>query len=112
VGRRGRLALGIRRSPASGRAGADARTARPLEDQWRLAELTFEQVKVNGKTQSQWAKDVGVTQPYASYLVKIGARYNGVIDRPTFANAYAEAQGMPVDRVERREDPSWAILRS
>jgi hypothetical protein len=71
-------------------------------DQWELAELSWEQTQ-QGVTQEQWAKDIETTQQHVSCLVRIAKKYNQVVDRPTFANAYAEAKGLPVDRVERRE---------
>ena len=82
-------------------------------DQWRLAELTAE-VLGGGKSTRDWASDIGVSHVHVSYLAKVWDAYgvNPVNARPTFANAYAEAKGMPIDRDERRLREAVSNLRS
>jgi len=73
-------------------------------DQWRLAELTAE-VLAGGKSTREWAEDVGVSHNHVAVLARVW-KVNAVIpdyNRPAFADAYAEAKGMPVDRTERRQ---------
>jgi len=88
-------------------AVAEARrlVKRSEEDQWRLAELTWEQVKEAGKSQRQWAEDVGVSAAHVNYLAGIWETYrvHQVNDRPAFRDAYAEVKGLPVDAAERRQ---------
>lgn len=73
-------------------AVTEARTLvrRSEDDQWRLAELTWEQVEA-GKSRAQWAKDISVTRSHANRLYLIWARWGEyrVPDRPSFAEAYA-----------------------
>jgi hypothetical protein len=81
-------------------------------DQWRLAELTSE-VLAAGRTTREWAADIGCSAQHASMLNRVWL-VNQVYresDRPTFANAYAEAKGMPVDRSERREREAISNIR-
>lgn len=80
-------------------------------DQRRLAELTWEQVDA-GVTMTKWAEDVGVSQPYVSWLVRIWEKYSQVIERPKFADAYATVKGMPTDRTERRQAEATATVRN
>lgn len=76
---------------------------RSEEDQWRLAELTWHAVEEDGKSQNQWAKDIGVSQPHASILFSVWRRwgYSEPISRPKFSEAYLAAK-------ERVEDPTDA----
>lgn len=87
------------------KAVAEARQLikRSEADQWRLAELTSE-VLAGGKSTREWAADVGVSQAHVVFLGKIWTAHGDypVIDRPAFADAYAEAKGMNPDRSERR----------
>lgn len=74
-------------------------------DQWRLAELTWQQVKENNKRQVDWAADVGISQAYVSKLCLIWETFGHIPEnkRPRFTEGYAEASGMPADRQRRRE---------
>jgi hypothetical protein len=78
---------------------------RSEEDQWRLAQLTWEQVKEAGKSQRQWAEDIDVSEGHARFMVKVWATYGAypVRTRPPFRDAYAEAKGLPVDAADRRQ---------
>jgi hypothetical protein len=73
-------------------AVAEARqlVKRSEEDQWRLAELTWEQVEA-GKSAAQWARDIGVSATHAKTLRRIwkNDRHLDVDERPPFAEAYA-----------------------
>lgn len=82
-------------------------------DQWRLAELTWEQTKRDGVATRKWADDVGVSQPYVVKLAQIWEAHgdNPVIARPAFADAYAEARGLPLERSDRRVREAAATLR-
>lgn len=81
-------------------------------DQWRLAELTWEQTQA-GVTLRQWAEDVGVSHVYVSKLAKVWEAHGGnvVNSRPAFCDAYAEAQGLPLERSDRRIREAAATLR-
>lgn len=46
-----------------------------------------------------------------TYLRKTWAIHRVNSDRPSFADAYAEAKGMPVDRAERREMEAVSNIR-
>jgi hypothetical protein len=78
---------------------------RSEEDQWRLAELTWEQVSQGGHSMQSWADDIEVSKAHAGFLSKVWEKYGvyPVDDRPPFRDAYAEAKGMPVDAAERRQ---------
>jgi hypothetical protein len=73
-------------------AVAEARTLvkRSEEDQWRLAELTWEQI-ARGATRKQWAKDVGLSPQYVGSLVSVWDRSSEVqaLNRPPFNEAMA-----------------------
>lgn len=84
---------------------------RSEEDQWRLAELTWQALHEDGKTQAEWAKDIGTGQPHVAKLAKVWERYSQGINRPAFRDAYAEAKGLPVDPHERREMEDQATVR-
>lgn len=86
---------------------------RSEEDQWRLAELTWEQVNEGGHSMQSWADDIKVSKAHAVFLTKVWEAYSGypVTDRPKFADAYAEAKGMPVERQERREAEAMSNIR-
>jgi Family of unknown function (DUF6192) len=63
-------------------------------DQWRLAQLTYEQVKA-GKSRRQWAQDIGVSADHAERLYAVWAHWGmpprgGT--RPKFSEAYAMAR--------------------
>lgn len=74
-------------------AVSEARTLvkRSDEDQWRLAQLTWEQVKA-GKSRAQWARDIGVGVDHAEDLYAIWNRWKGVDPphRPRFNSALEE----------------------
>lgn len=78
------------------KAVSEARTLvkRSEADQWRLAELTWEQVET-GKSRREWAEDIGVGTTYAGYLYQVWARWHGraVSKRPAFNEAYNEVRG-------------------
>jgi hypothetical protein len=73
-------------------AVAEARrlVRRSEEDQWRLAELTWEQVEA-GRSRRQWAQDIGVSADTTERLYKVWARWSAdnVGTRPRFADAWA-----------------------
>src|SRR5215813_11835152 len=48
---------------------------RSEEDQWRLAELTWEQIEA-GRSKSQWGRDIGVSEAEVRRLYKIWNRWN------------------------------------
>ena len=84
---------------------------RSEEDQWRLAELTWQAVHEHGKTQREWATDIGRSAATVNIWAKIWDVYRVNTERPPFADAYAEAKGLPVDRTERRHAEARANLR-
>ena len=79
-------------------AVAEARqlVKRSEEDQWRLAELTWEQVET-GKSQRQWAKDIGVSPSHSRYLYKVWAEFGAHRDAQSFAEAYNAMLGRDSD---------------
>lgn len=88
-------------------AVSEARTLvrRSEEDQWRLAELTWETIE-DGSSRRRWAEDIEVTHTHVNTLYNVWVRHGGnqVSTRPKFADAYAAAKGMPIDRSERRRN--------
>jgi hypothetical protein len=73
-------------------AVAEARqlVKRSEEDQWRLAQLTYEQVRQGGITRQRWADDVGIKSlRYVSSLATVWERYGGqhLPSRPSFPDA-------------------------
>ncbi len=66
---------------------------RSEEDQWRLAELTWQNVRPQGDaTRRQWADDVELSASYVGYLARVWDQY-GVQQlhrRPTFSDALAK----------------------
>jgi hypothetical protein len=62
---------------------------RSEEDQWRLAELTFDVVEA-GSTRMAWASDVGISRSHAGRLYHIWRRWGDVRTdtRPRFLDAY------------------------
>lgn len=71
-------------------AVAEARTLvkRSENDQWRLAELTWDQIEA-GATRSQWAKDTGVSIAHVARYYRIWARWGFDLEvRPSFNEAY------------------------
>jgi hypothetical protein len=74
-------------------------------DQWRLAELTHEQIEA-GKTRAQWAKDIGVAASHVGRLYKIWVRWGlqPTAERPPFNEAYRMIS-------ERVDDPTEAQAR-
>ena len=83
---------------------------RSEEDQWRLAQLTFEQVG-SGRTAQDWAQDIGIRPVHAMFLRRVWSNHRSDTALPRFADAYAEAKGMPLDRIERRENEAVARIR-
>ena len=71
-------------------AVAEARTLvkRSEEDQWRLAQLTHEQVE-RGISQNKWARDIGVARSWAQTLYKVWDQWGGqaLATRPSFSDA-------------------------
>lgn len=61
---------------------------------WRLAELTFEQVE-GGTSRRQWARDVGVSHTHVNRLYQVWKFYGGnqVSTRPPWHYAYEEVRG-------------------
>lgn len=72
-------------------AEAQRLVKRSEADQWRLAELTWEQVEA-GKTRTQWAEDIGVHMSYAGRLYLVWEQWLDVVytERPSFAEAYGQ----------------------
>jgi len=60
---------------------------RSEDDQYRLAELTWEQVE-GGIAKKQWARDIGRSPKYVRVLYKVWAEYGGGDTRPPFSEAY------------------------
>lgn len=62
---------------------------RSEEDQWRLAQLTWEQLE-GGVKAAQWANDIGVSNSYAYRLYKMWQRQSDSDDvhKPKFSEAY------------------------
>jgi hypothetical protein len=75
-------------------AVTEARTLvkRSEDDQWRLAELTWEQVQA-GKSRRQWAKDIGIHNSTAVRLYQIWERFGADPDQHSFAEAYDVVHG-------------------
>src|SRR5262252_1685362 len=85
-------------------AVTEARTliTRAEEDQWRLAQLTWEQTRQNDVTIRQWASDIGMKSvSYVGSLARLWERHRGDSLRPPFPEAmlavhrpceYADAQ--------------------
>jgi len=72
-------------------AVAEARrlVKRSEEDQWRLAQLTYEQVE-GGTSHRQWARDIGVAHSTVGYWREMWKRWGSgrLGDRPSFPEAY------------------------
>jgi hypothetical protein len=64
---------------------------RSEEDQWRLAQLTYEQVET-GISRRQWERDTGMSHKRVQVLYRVWERWGGAAapDRPEFGEAYAE----------------------
>jgi hypothetical protein len=71
------------------KAVAEARQLRKRseEDQWRLAQLTYEQVE-SGVTRTRWAEDIGYSSPHAGRLYTVWQQYGDRADRPSFYECY------------------------
>src|SRR5438270_13341168 len=72
-------------------------------DLWRLAELTWMEIRPQGKaTQREWAKDVGLALSYVNNLASVWQRHRVLPanKRPRFADALVQAKGFesPADR--------------
>jgi hypothetical protein len=78
---------------------------RTEQDHWRLAEITYEQVRDKGVTLRQWASDIGTSHVHVHFLVKVWDDWGGkpLTERPAWADAYAHAQGRPSDPDERSQ---------
>jgi hypothetical protein len=90
------------------KAVAEARrlVSRSEEDQWRLAELTWQQVE-DGKTRQQWARDVGVHPSTTGRWYKMWVRWGGLADqqlRPPFAEAWEVITGAAVATEQHGSD--------
>ena len=72
-------------------AVAEARrlVKRSEEDQWRLAELTWQQLQA-GYTQQQWADDIGMPRRTVRRYAAIWERFRASMARPTFSEAIVE----------------------
>src|SRR5437867_3647381 len=77
-----------------GDAVKEARTLvkRSEGDQWRLAQLTWEQVEA-GKTRNLWASDIGISASHAARLYQVWAKWHNRSTRPTFRDAMDEVMG-------------------
>lgn len=64
---------------------------RSKEDQWRLAQLTWEQVQAH-VTRAQWAQDVGLHPTYVGRLYSLWNKWRTYTEssRPDFNEAYLE----------------------
>jgi hypothetical protein len=64
---------------------------RSEDDQWRLAQLTYEQVET-GITRVQWAQDIGVSSRSVTSYYRIWERFGSTTgsDRPRFTDAWVE----------------------
>jgi hypothetical protein len=79
-------------------AVAEARTLikRSEEDQWRLAQLTYENAAPKGRNGkhllSEWAANVGIDPTYAGRLYNLWESYGqlDLVQRPKFHEAYNE----------------------
>jgi len=85
---------------------------RSEDDQWRLAQLTYEQGQ-QGVSQRQWAADIGVTKTHVYCLNAVWKRFGGLSrdQRPTYAEAYSmarEGAGTP-EEARRSTDEHQAI---
>ncbi len=70
---------------------------------WKAAELIAAEL-ADGKTQTQLAKEIGKSQNHVSIMNRVWALYNQVVERPPFAEAYAEAKKSETARdAEQRE---------
>lgn len=79
---------------------------RTEDDQWRLAELSW-QVVDGGRSRRRWAADIGVSHVHVGRLVTVWEWYGGnpVTGRPAFAEAYHHArQGR---QPQTAEQASW-----
>jgi hypothetical protein len=76
-------------------AVAEARqlVKRSEDDQWRLAELTWEQVE-RGKTRTQWAQDIGISDHWAGTLYRVWEAWSASASerRPPFSEAWRAFQ--------------------
>lgn len=80
---------------------------RSSTDQWRLAELTYEQLE-KGVTAKQWADDIKVTTSYVYRLFKIWQLHSlsDDVHKPKFSEAYNEvspASARPTQSETREE---------
>lgn len=96
-------------------AVAEARTLvkRSEQDQWRLADLTWEQVKA-GKSRAQWANDIGVSVTHSQNLARLGERWEPTpgVDRPPFSEAYAAVRNPGYVEQGRAQGEARATIRS
>jgi hypothetical protein len=74
-------------------AVTEARTLvkRSETDQWRLAELTWEQVN-SGISQGQWARDTGMARSHVQYLFRVWRDRPRAASLPNFSDAYVAAR--------------------
>jgi transposase len=101
------------------KAVAEARrlVSRSEEDQWRLAELTWQQVE-GGTSRNQWAKDVGVSKRTVARWYNVWVRFGSAPARPSYSEAfqavdkdlavedvYAERHQMEAQRTVRNMPP-------
>jgi hypothetical protein len=77
---------------------------RSEEDQWRLAELTWQTVE-GGVSKSQWARDIGTGRIHVLALYRVWARWGERARTPdlTFTDVYAMAREQTDDPQEARQ---------
>jgi preprotein translocase subunit SecD len=95
-------------------AVAEARTLvkRSEEDQWRLAQLTWEQVE-SGATYAQWARDIEVDREHVARMHRLWSKWGATRSRPRYADAYTEARsgtaGAPTTADQRQQEAVTAV---
>lgn len=92
-------------------AVSEARTLvkRSEADQWRLAQLTWEQLSAGTATAAKWAADIGVSDSYVYRLYKMWESHSlsDEVQTPRFTDAYKEVS--PASAYQPRQDPQEAI---
>lgn len=59
-------------------------------DQWRLAELTWQNVRPQGTASTrQWGRDTGLSHQHVNRLARTWGRWGTSATRPSFSDAYA-----------------------
>jgi hypothetical protein len=79
---------------------------RTEEDQWRLAELSWEQVTQRGYSAVSWGRDIGISSQHGGRLVRLWALHRDAPQRPSYTEAYAALNSQPINSITRlREAP-------